>query len=253
MPQGAVMMAFFVWAAVAAHGGTIDDGRPDSAYVEHGRRFSTHTAQMAAKRPDGLWQRASSVAVAPRWVLTAAHVVADTEAQRVNFDDGREADIDLVVIHEDYEQGRFGWGDLAICRTDSDLGLPWYPQIASGEEVGQMAQIAGYGVTGRMSVGHSHSDHKLRAGTNRIDREERGLLVCVGNRNGSPLEICIAPGDSGGPLWIGAGSTARLAGIHSMTMRDVGTGPLRSTYGEESCHTRLSLYREWILNVIGGN
>jgi hypothetical protein len=185
-------------------------------------------------------------------VLTAAHVVEGTEAQRLNFDDGREHHIDLVVMHDEFKEGRFGWGDLALCRTDGDLGLPWYPLVAEGDEVGKLAQIAGYGVTGKMSSGHSFSDHKLRAGTNHVDRVERGLLVCRADRGGSPLEVCIGPGDSGGPLWIGTGSSARLAGIHSMTMRDVGTGPLRSSYGEESCHTRLSLYREWITNVIGG-
>jgi hypothetical protein len=245
-------LAAMLASAVAA-AGTIDDGKPDAAYVEHGRRFSAHTAQMACRRPDGLWQRATGVAIAPRWVLTAAHVVDQTEAQRVNFDDGRERQIDLVVCHDEFVSGRFGWGDLALCRTDADLGLDWYPVIAEGQEVGQLAQIAGYGVTGRMSIGHSISDQRLRAGTNHVDRAERGLLVCRADRNGSPLEICIGPGDSGGPLWIGSGGGARLAGIHSMTMRDVGTGPLKSTYGEESCHTRLSLYLDWIANVIGGD
>jgi secreted trypsin-like serine protease len=55
----------------------------------------------------------------------------------------------------------------------------------------------------------------------------------------------IAPGDSGGPLFIGR----ELAGINSFTMAD--RGPLNSREGEETGHTRVSLYLEWIAAVQG--
>jgi hypothetical protein len=49
-------------------------------------------------------------------------------------------------------------------------------------------------------------------------------------------------------LFVGAGSEARLAGIHSFTMR-AGKGPLRSREGEESAHTQVSLFVDWIGQV----
>ena len=62
----------------------------------------------------------------------------------------------------------------------------------------------------------------------------------------SPLEFCISPGDSGGPLFAGG----KLAGVNSFTMAS--KGPLKSKAGEETAHTRVSLYREWINQVMEG-
>jgi secreted trypsin-like serine protease len=54
------------------------------------------------------------------------------------------------------------------------------------------------------------------------------------------LEFLIASGDSGGGLFI----DNKLAGIHSCVMT-VGKNP-QSKYGEESGHTRISNFIEWI-------
>jgi secreted trypsin-like serine protease len=57
------------------------------------------------------------------------------------------------------------------------------------------------------------------------------------------MEYGIAPGDSGGPLFV----DGRLAGINSYTASP--RSYTRSQYGEESGHTRIAVYRDWIERV----
>ena len=87
-------------------------------------------------------------------------------------------------------------------------------------------------------------DGKLRAGTNHIERFERGMIVCTASPGRSRLELCISPGDSGGPLFC----QGKLAGVNCVTMAP--KGPLKSRAGEESGHVRVWLYREWIEGVM---
>jgi secreted trypsin-like serine protease len=58
------------------------------------------------------------------------------------------------------------------------------------------------------------------------------------------LEFIIAPGDSGGGLFI----ENDLAGIHSGVIEDkINKG--KSKYGAVSAHTRVSVYKDWIENT----
>jgi hypothetical protein len=95
-----------------------------------------------------------------------------------------------------------------------------------------------------MSAGYDLYDGRLRAGTQRIDRVEGVVVWCRAQRRGSPLELCISPGDSGGPLFTGSGRSARLAGINSF--QSAPKGPLRSRYGEETGHVSIPAVRDWI-------
>ena len=141
-----------------------------------------------------------------------------------------------------------GRDDIALLKSSKPFGLSFYPALATGEEnVGDTVSIVGYGITGRLSTGYDTVDNVLRAGTNTIERFENSLIICEARRKSSPFEYCISPGDSGGPLFC----RGRLAGINSITMR-AGRGGLRSREGEETGHTRVSLYREWIKGVMEG-
>lgn len=114
-----------------------------------------------------------------------------------------------------------------------------------------MVAAAGYGVTGKLSSGYGDGDNKIRAGTMLLTASERSVWVCDIRRTGSPLPYCIAPGDSGGGLW-GTSADGRtvLVGINSYTAKS-GTSPVRSQAGEESGHTRVGMYLDWIGEVAG--
>lgn len=229
--------------ASACLAGTTDDAIPDAAYLRYADGFRPYTLEVRVVEPSGQLAVSSAVAIGGRWALTAAHVVDDAATATVAGNPVR-----VSFIHPEYRRNEFGRFDVAMLRLRDDLGLDYYPPLSTGQEnVGDVVSLAGYGVTGRLSAGYDRTDGRLRAGTNRIVRFEKTLLVCPARRGGSPLPMCIAPGDSGGPVFVGAGKGAVLAGIASFTMKD--KGPLRSREGEEMGATRVSLCREWIDSV----
>jgi secreted trypsin-like serine protease len=238
--------AAFIASFAPALAGTIDDSLPDSVYLAYGQQFAPYTRRVEVVGVDGKLAIGSGCVIGDRWVLTAAHVVDNAVTISVSGNP-----VVTYWQHQDWESDRVGYNDIAALYCKADFGLDYYPPLAtSGDTVGATVTLAGYGVTGRMAGGYTRSDGLLRAGTNTIADLERTLIVCGINSGSSPREYGIAPGDSGGPLFVGAGSEARLAGIHSFTMR-AGTGPLRSRNGEESAHTRVSLFVRWIDRVRG--
>ena len=240
------------WAAiiiglgcVAAAAGTIDDSVPDARYVEYGRSFSTYTAKFRGQAADGRTHTASAVLIAPRWAITAAHVAAGCTEITLTYSGDRVREIQRVIVHPEWADAGLGRHDIALLKAAGDFGLEFYPPLSEGGEVGKLASVVGYGATGPMSYGHTKVDGVLRAGTQRVDRIERNCLVCDITLRGSSMEYGIAPGDSGGPLFV----DGRLAGINSYTASP--RSYTRSQYGEESGHTRVAFYREWIERAAG--
>lgn len=240
------ILIFFVTSSLVA-AGTIEDTIPDARYREYGETYSPYTRKIVALTSDGKTPTGTCVLVSAHWCLTAAHVVEGGVLVTVEAHDGPRI-ADRVVIHHDYEPERYAYHDIALVHVSEPFSLPRYPPLceAGEDSVGSLAAVAGYGVTGPLSSGYDRGDGLLRAGTCLVTGVDGASLICLARRGGSPLPICIAPGDSGGPLFIGG----RLAGINSFTRRD-GVGKTRSCAGEESGHIRVSLYRGWIRSVAG--
>ena len=235
-------LVVFVWAASSVFAGTTDDAVPDVRYREYASGFSPYTLRIVGRSMDGSPALASGVAISDHWALTAAHVAHDLTACTA----GGKA-VDLIAVHPQWRGDDLGWHGIAALHVGESFGLAFYPPLSQGgEAVGDVVLMAGYGVTGRLSTGYvleSPSDGLLRAGTGKVVRHERAVVVLCPRRGLTPLPFMIAPGDSGGPLFIGG----KLAGINSFTMAD--RGPLNSREGEETGHTRVSLYLEWIAAV----
>jgi hypothetical protein len=240
--RAAIILAVLCSPLVA---GTTDDAVPDARYVEYGRSFSTYTARISGVGGDGRRASASCTLLSPHWAITAAHVVHGCTDVIVTSGTLPRAAA-TVVIHPDWQRDVHGLHDLALVRCDEPLELDFFPALSNGDEhVGQVVSIAGYGLHGRLTEGHTDHDGRLRAGTQTIERFDRSLIVCHAACGTSVLEVCISPGDSGGPLFAGG----RLAGVNSFTMAAKGA-TLKSRQGEETAHTRVSLYREWILGLV---
>lgn len=227
-----------------SYSGTIDPSISDTKYVEFGKEFYC-VVKICGKYKDGTLFCASAVVIDKNHILTAAHVVKGYDTCYVTIED-KKIDISNITIHKDFEVNGFGVADIALGYSDVDFGLDGYPPIyENSDEIGKTCSISGYGITGNFIFGATISDNKKRAGSNKIDYIDKDLLICSPSKKGTEgytsLEFLIGSGDSGGGLFI----DGKLAGINSCVMAIGKTSP-KSRYGEESGHTRVSKFRDWI-------
>ena len=228
--------------------GTIDPNTPDSKYVEYGSKFHS-VVKLCCFDGKGM-SCGSAVIIDPHWIITAAHVVENCHSWSVTVGE-EQYKIDKMIMHEAYKTDIFGYNDIALGYLEKEIKLEHYPDLyKDSDEVGKVCSMAGWGFTGTFNTGIEKADGKRRAGSNFIDRTERKILVCSpSKRNGktTELEYLIGSGDSGGGLFI----NNKLAGIHSSVIGY--DGKPNSTYTDESCHTRISLYSDWVDLTIKGN
>jgi len=226
--------------------GTIDPNVSDSKYIEFGKRF-IHTGALSGNYGDDITKFfvASAVAIDDHHILTAAHVATNASSCIFTLN-GKKYCISEIIIHENYSENSFGIADIALGYSEKSFGLDFYPKLYEGDdEVGQIVSIAGYGFTGTFTGSKRTCDGKKRAGSNVVDGVFRDMLICSPSRNDDPnrtkLEFLIASGDSGGPMYW----DNELVGINSCVMAaDKNTN---SGYGDESGHTRVSRFIDWIL------
>lgn len=233
--------------------GTIDPNVSDDKYVDYGKKFDSVVKLSVVDDetilPTGgintSW--GSAVVINPHWIITAAHVVKDSHDWLVFFQE-KQYVVKKVIIHPDYKTNTFGYNDLALGYLEEKIILNYYPELyKNSDEVGKICSIAGYGFSGTFNTGIVDCDDKKRAGSNIVDRTEKKRLVCSlskKNEKKKELEFLIARGDSGGGLFIGN----KLAGINSSVMAIDGKSD--SSYSDESAHIRISLFYDWIKQII---
>jgi hypothetical protein len=244
-----MLLIFFALSSVAA-GGTIEDTIPDSRYRAYGDTYAAFTCRVIGVEVAGTPAHASCVLIAPHFAVTAAHVVHEMTTCEVLTASSRHR-VDRIWVHQEWQHD-YGWHDIAIVHVAEPFGLAKYPPLSDGtESLGSVVTASGWGMTGKLSSGLQGGTAGLRAGTQRLHGSESAVWVCKIERRGTPLPYCIAPGDSGGGLWgRGADGSTRLIGINSAVSR-YGGGRPRHVTGEESCHTRVSMYLEWIAGICG--
>lgn len=242
-------LVIYLVLASSACAGTIDDDIADARYREYGETFAPYTARIVGVQTDDSPAFATCTLVAPEWALTAAHVVEEMAHCCVVTGTAAHK-IDRIVVHPEYV--RIFADDIALVHVETPFALKRYPPLTDGTEaVGSVCAAAGYGVTGKITVGFNTGDAEIRAGTMVLDYIEGTNYICRIDRGRSPLPFAIAPGDSGGGLYAAAsdGRTV-LVGVNSFTSKR-GKPPMRSAVGEESGHTRVAPYLDWIHEVAG--
>lgn len=232
-----LVFLFLLLFPIVSKAGTTLSEVPDSKYVEYGNQHKcvVKLVGMDIKNPKA-YSFGSAVVIKPRWVVTAAHVVHNTEKQYVLIGD-KKISIDKVISNPNFDfEKKLSDSDIALCHTTEDIILDFYPELyCDQDELNKVCSISGYGVTGSGDTGAVKSDDKKRAGSNIVIGTTDYLLRCDMNRhNRTSLEFLISHGDSGGGLFI----DKKLAGINSFVMAS--DKKPDSSFGDESFHTRIS-------------
>jgi hypothetical protein len=200
------------------------------------------------------------------WVLTAAHL----------FDHNRNPSdwffklgndyhpVQEIYIHPSWDPIRASVNDIALVKLFQPVNGVTPAQIfTSNNLLGRFAYWVGYGCTGDGLTGYDLSFHdgKRRAMENIIDAFWEDYLLADfdhpdGTTNaiswGSPLPLnlegCLAPGDSGGAVFVLEGGTWYLAGVNAFgaEIPPVGNGRFDAQYGDVMGATRVDLYADWI-------
>ena len=230
------------------YAGTVDPNTPDSKYIEYGQKFN-YVGSLCGSYDNGDLFCASAVAIDDHHILTAAHVVEGAKTCIFSLEEFPYK-INTIIIHKDFGKKKhildLTKADIALCYSEKPFGLKFYPDLyETSDEQSKLACIAGYGFTGNFISGANTHDGIKRAGSNFIDTiRDDSLLICSPSKRNhkdfTSLEFFIASGDSGGGLFI----DNKLAGINSCIMATK-SNP-KSGYNEESGHTRISKFIEWI-------
>jgi hypothetical protein len=224
---------------INCYAGTIDPKINDQYYLDYGSKFKC-VVSVCGTENSGQKYCASAVAIKPRWILTAAHVVKNAKTCQIKID-SKQINVSTIISHKDFNDDSFGYYDIALGFVDEDMNLDFYPELyQESDEVGKVCGISGYGITGTFVTGAKISDGNKRAGSNIVNYIDKHLLICNLEDKNTSMEFLIASGDSGGGLFI----DKKLAGINSCVMT-VGKNP-NSSYNSESGHTRISKHLKWI-------
>jgi hypothetical protein len=178
-----------------------------------------------------------------------------------------------IQFPENWPQQR---ADIAVVTLEdvAPHSVPRYPLYGGRGELGRTAVFAGYGVTGHGATGSVLSSIRPRAKRAGLNRPE-GISVgqpgvehlvvdfdsgqAVHNTMFSIIgiesdlgfgvdEVLPAPGDSGGPMFIGQA----IAGVHAFGRELSGIDPYDSDWGELNFESRVSYFRNFLETATGG-
>lgn len=191
--------------------------------------------------------------IAPRWLLTAAHVTRRLNPGQVISVGGEHVEVAAVIRHPDWSPGPGGRPDLALVRLAAAIEQTRPVPIYRGnDEVGRDIVLLGLGDYGDGVSGPVDNDGRVRLATNRVDRAIDGKILfdfdSPESGEATRFEGVSGPGDSGGPALMTVGGVTYLVGVSSGQERRDAAGPGR--YGVVEHYTRVSEFAEWIDDTI---
>jgi hypothetical protein len=250
-------------AGPAARAVTIRADMSDSSYTS----LAANSLYASVGRFDGTTSSsgfiASGTLIAPDWVLTAGHVV--DHATSLKFTIGGSSYSGSGIANPSWTGDLFAGYDIGLVHLNSAVAnvKPAARYTGSAERY-QVGTAVGYGMTGTGITGSIKFDGKKRAAQNAIDTLQNSRLFLsdfdnprtswdnfMGSSQPLNLEGLIAPGDSGGGVFITTNAGTFLTGVNSFAA--AWDGKVNSDYGDVSGHTRVSAFNSWIDSVIGGS
>jgi secreted trypsin-like serine protease len=249
--------------------------RHDTGYARHAARESQFPAVFWLEQ-----RSARKICVAtlidPRWALTAAHCVEETDLQGHIASQGEYVvqiagtlqGIDHVVMHPDYhfrydENNSAREVDMALLRLSQSVAMPRpVPLYRDADEQDRVATLLGWGYFGIGTTGIQHDDGRFRMAQNIVTMAAQRLRFTFDDPRlpGSAavaLEGIPGLGDSGGPALLETASGWQIAGVAvgEVASRAAGesssqTPPAQGLYGAVGIYERVSAHIGWIESVI---
>lgn len=229
--------------------------RPDRDDAEYQELATKYPASVLLNAPDG-----EGVLIAPRWILTAAHMVKALEAlkplPRIPIG-GRTYEIQSMHAHPDYSKGNPA-SDIGLIYLKRAVGedIEPVPLYKEKDEGGKTVIIVGHGYTGKIGekpLPKEQWDKKRRAAINTITRiSPRTLAVMIKPPDeASDLQGAAAPGDSGGPALVETPDGVRVIGVGTAT-DDTNANGIVGDPGDWEIYVRVSFFVPWIEAVMVG-
>ena len=218
--------------------------RDDAAYRALGAKYPALVS--LSRRGDG-------TLIAPRWVLTAAHVARGAARSSQGSVRVGRADypISEVFIHPDWtEMGPHDVGLILLSKPVA--GVKPAALYRYRNEKGRTAVLLGHGKSGDGAKRGLIEDGIARGATSKVDSADAAWLYFSFDAppKGTRLEGAPGPGDSGGPALFEKAGKVYIAGISSAGY-DGHAGP--ATYGAIDVFTRVSTHAGWIDSVMTAN
>lgn len=240
-----------------SRGSTIRDDQPDSGYLSLGA--DPAYAAVGSLLINGAIN-GSGTLIAPDWVLTAAHLLLAANSGTFTIN-GVDYTANGFYRNPGWTGGLNNTNDFGLVHLSSSLDAIPPAMLYSGtSEFGQVGTYVGYGFTGTGLTGYQTAlGIQKRAFQNMIDGNFGNPSIVLGSDFDNPnnpadsgfgssipllLEGNVAPGDSGGGVFITINSQTYLAGVTSFSADADGTR--NSDYGDASGFGRVSAYLPWI-------
>ncbi len=257
-----IILVLILLQPLSVSSATIRDDQPDSGYLNLGA--DPAYAAVGSLVINGAIN-GSGTLIAPDWVLTAAHLL-DAGISGTFTINGVSYTSDALIRNPGWTGNPNNGYDLGLVHlTSSVAAIPPAMFYTGSSEIGQIGTFVGYGFTGTGLTGYQTSlGIQRRAFQNVIDGNFGNPSIelasdfdnphtTADNGFGSavplPLEGCVAPGDSGGGVFITLGSQFYLAGVISSVANADATP--NADYGDASGFGRVSSFLPWINSTIG--
>ncbi|MCX5656233.1 MAG: trypsin-like serine protease [Planctomycetota bacterium] len=242
---------------------TIRDDRSQSQYLALGSQAIYGSVGRIDEATSSANYIGSGTLIAQNWVLTAGHMVSGATA--MNFTIGGSTYKASTWIYHPLWNGNVTLGyDIGLAQLATPVkGIAPATRYTGSSELGKVATIVGYGMTGTGKTGSTTFDGQKRGAQNTVDSlyssNSRILAMDFDNPtnkrdnvygSATPLNLegMIAPGDSGGGLFIDFGSGPLLAGVTSFAA--AWDGKVNSDYGDIGGFMRVSKLNSWIDSII---
>lgn len=201
-----------------------------------------------------------------RWAISAAHCTEETmlgdtleHGRRFAVEvSGQIREIDLMIVHPDYDQQATSDVDLVLLRFREAADLPHpMPLHLVNDELDTVVSILGWGFFGLGTTGRQYDDGALRLARNRVAEAGARLRIIFDDprdrlADALDLEGMPALGDSGGPALIATEAGYQLAGVAVGEVEGAGfSEETQGSYGAVAVYERISRHIEWIETVIG--